>query len=373
MDQIVRPFVFLGAGTLFLGACVLSTEGTAPPLGSSSSAGGSGGETISQSSTTSVGGTGGGTGAGMPMTENCLDGVDNDENGLIDCADPGCQPGFECVPAAPPDLILAHVASRSPSPNELSCSDGSSAQVVFDRPGDPLSCSGCSCAAAQDTGCSPPEVTCWQYSTSCSSNTDYVGNDGDNDCHDFPGGVYISTNDSCIRTADSAPIGACPASGGTVMQTPPPWKRQRDVCRIGQTGGGCAMGDVCAPRPPEDFEPEVCAVREGDQMCPAGWQKTEIGFSDEDDQRGCLPCQCSSPVGLSCTSGDITIYDDDNCAGDSSTVAESCVDTSSLIDYTSGSYELNSGVVSGQGSCTASGGEPTGEVVGLLPFTICCR
>src|SRR5262249_56746911 len=34
--------------------------------------------------------------------ENCLDGVDNDCNGLTDCADPACTAGYRCVAAPPP-------------------------------------------------------------------------------------------------------------------------------------------------------------------------------------------------------------------------------------------------------------------------------
>src|SRR5437773_2281567 len=32
---------------------------------------------------------------------DCLDGVDNDCNGLVDCADPACGAGFRCVADAP--------------------------------------------------------------------------------------------------------------------------------------------------------------------------------------------------------------------------------------------------------------------------------
>ena len=42
------------------------------------------------------------TGTGGMGPENCVNGVDDDDNGKIDCEDPACAPDFLCVPSAPP-------------------------------------------------------------------------------------------------------------------------------------------------------------------------------------------------------------------------------------------------------------------------------
>jgi hypothetical protein len=46
----------------------------------------------------------------------CSDGIDNNLNGLIDCADPGCQNNSPCirpVPLASPLLLVLILASLS--------------------------------------------------------------------------------------------------------------------------------------------------------------------------------------------------------------------------------------------------------------------
>src|SRR4051812_19027561 len=40
-----------------------------------------------------------GMGGGGPREDDCLDGIDNDGDGDIDCADTNCRPDFECAVA----------------------------------------------------------------------------------------------------------------------------------------------------------------------------------------------------------------------------------------------------------------------------------
>src|SRR5262249_44260713 len=54
-----------------------------------------------------------------PAVENCTNGVDDNGNGLVDCADPACQPGYECLPAPAAGWTVARVdtgASNSAAP-----------------------------------------------------------------------------------------------------------------------------------------------------------------------------------------------------------------------------------------------------------------
>lgn len=355
-----------------LGACVLATDGTAPDTTSSSGAGGettgpgTGGATSSGSMVTT------GTTGGSKGYEDCLDGIDNNDDGLIDCQDPACQPGYECVPEAPADMDLARFALRSFPSDPLPCDDGNGAQSVMNDPGGPATCTSCSCAAAQNLGCAAPVLSCYKDTTSCGGSVDFTSNQDDNNCHNFPGSLFGALDDSCIRSVPSQPKGDCPASGG-VPSLPPAWNTQRDLCRLTEQGGGCANGQVCVTKAVGDFDARICAVREGETGCPSQWSPVAVGYLSTLDDRGCDACTCSAPQGLSCTPGDVDVYDSDNCNDFDQTIGANCSETSGAIDLLSGSYRLNPGQVSGQGTCTAGGGQPSGSVTGEKPVTICCR
>ncbi len=355
-----------------LGACVLATDGTAPATTSSSGAGGE---------TAGVGTGGSATSGGMVTTantggstgyEDCLDGIDNNGDGLVDCQDPACQPGYECVPAAPADMALARFALRSFPSDPLLCDDGNGAQSLMSDPGGPATCTSCSCAGAQNVGCAAPVLACYKGSSSCGGNVDFASNQNDNNCHNFPGSLFGAVDDSCVRSVPSLPMGDCPASGG-IPTLPPAWNTQRDLCRLTEYGGGCDSGQVCVTKAVGAFDARICAVREGEDSCPAEWSPVAVGYATTLDDRGCDACTCGAPQGLSCTPGDVDIYDSDNCNDFAQTIGASCSETSGAIDLLSGSYRLNAGVVSGQGTCTAGGGQPNGAVTGEKPVTICCR
>jgi len=355
-----------------LGACVLPTDGLAPSTTSTSrSGGGVGGEGVI-SSTTSGDMVTTSSAGGSPGYEDCLDGIDNNGDGRVDCDDPGCQPGYECVPQAPANTELARFAERGFPSDALGCDDGTSAQSLVSDPGDPATCTSCSCAAAQNVGCAAPILACYRGSSSCGGNVDFASNQDDNDCHDFPGSIFGAIDDSCLVSVPSSPKGNCPASGG-VASASPAWKTQRDLCRLTREGAGCGNGQVCVPKAVGAFDARICAAQNGEHGCPAEWTPVAIGYAGTEDDRGCTACTCSSPEGLTCTAGDIDIYDDDGCGDFDQTLGAGCSETSGALDYGSGSYRLNPGLVSGQGTCTAEGGQPQGAVTGTDPVTICCR
>src|SRR5580698_10770098 len=60
---------------------------------------------------------------GGASPENCTDGIDNDGNGLVDCADPACQPAYTCVTAPAGWTIGAFLPSVADQPGP-SCPTG---------------------------------------------------------------------------------------------------------------------------------------------------------------------------------------------------------------------------------------------------------
>lgn len=170
------PRVAVSGLAVLVAACALSTEGTAPSdataaTGASSGTGGESGVVGSTSSTqsassvsssgtaaeggatstggdggatstggaTSAGGSGGATGGGgtggeggvfVPPEVDCLDGLDDNEDGLIDCEDPSCT-GYTCVPVVAEALYY------------LTLSDDPCVTDTVDRDG--MACGNCTC------------------------------------------------------------------------------------------------------------------------------------------------------------------------------------------------------------------------------------
>jgi hypothetical protein len=122
----------------------------------------------------------GGADAGdaAPM-ENCLNGIDDNGNGLVDCADPECQVGYGCaVDPVTGWNGLVYVQEITYSPNGAPpspCPDGKLPAVYYAAPS-AAECTSCSCAL-NGAACSAPKVDkfhlpgCNTYETSIKATT----------------------------------------------------------------------------------------------------------------------------------------------------------------------------------------------------------
>jgi hypothetical protein len=130
--------------------------------------------------------------------------------------------------------------------------------------------------------------------------------------------------------------------------------------------GGCDDGELCAPAAP--FTGPVCIVQAGDHACPSGaYSQRSVAYTGIDDTRACSPCACARDC-----SYDYFVYDP----------ADLTCSSAPLVDETAGhgcplvtpsAGKVRVGVsVAGTGSCSASGGSPTGSAQGSDPVTICC-
>jgi hypothetical protein len=316
-------------------------------------------------------------GVGGSPTENCLDGVDNDGDNDPDCADSDCG-DFECVDEAPNGWEGYFRMNTTPYPNMAPsmCPDGAAPTTYFDTP-NPGDCTACSCGALENATCSVSPISCWDGSGNCGGGnsfdvTQYVANGS---CWDVPN-INNQNQRSCRLTGPAAvmDMGSCPPSGGELIFSEP-WMNQDDVCGQPIQGGkGCGGKKACVPRGSGDYSGPVCIRKAGNDDCPAAYPNEVDVATGEMDDRACNACQCAASD-VTCSDGAYTVYNSDGCAAGDMNVVDSmnCVNVSSQLDKGTGSMKLTTPPQAEGGSCTESGGEPTGSVTPQGETTFCCE
>jgi len=352
-------FLYASVAGFAAGACGLESGG---PLGAADAGGDA-----------STGLVDARTDVAMSGAEDCLDGVDNDRNGLVDCADPACAAGYVCVEAAPGGGGFLH-ARRSAygSGGMPACADGSAPVRYWDGPDDtPATCTGCTCGAFSGATCKPPTLLLRQ---GCGGNP--LGGDSTTGCKSRQK-TQQTTSAQVLGDAAWNNDGACPPSQATVTRSDP-WSRQDDVCPLARTGGGCGAR-VCVPKPDADH-PALCVQADGDAAapaCPSAYPTRIDAFAAYADNRGCSACACTPSA--ACSGGAYQIYGcDTSCSGNCPmqpnppplSAGGSCIDASNYVGPQDWSFKLVSAPTV-SGSCTPSTA-PTGAVVRTKPAIFCC-
>lgn len=291
--------------------------------------------------------------------ESCEDGLDNDCNGLVDCADPACQPTHQCVDAVPVgwDLVAFSPNTRP------ACPAGYGAAVdIKDVLG--TGSGTCSCSCSPDVGsCAPVGVV--------------VGND--NACGGAPVTVTPNTNCTPLPTNVVVPTGqtfgsiklpakptSCAPSttlaGGTIAEG-------RTCAAPPTTGKGCQGNQVCIKKP---TGLGLCVTKPGQNACPLVFTQQRTAGSDATtDNRNCNACTCGT---ADCT-GTIELFEAANCAtggGNDTTgpLGTACVGTASK-NFTATRYKTantNNGC-----TVTAFNSAMTGSIAWAQQSTICCK
>jgi len=315
------------------------------------------GEESGPAPSTSVGSGGGGAGGG-PITmpaEVCTDGVDNDNDGAIDCEDDACA-NHDCLPA-PPAGWIGPVALAIGDPSAIpSCAgggaefEGGSGTAYV-----PLAECPCTCNAT-------PTLTC----------TGHYDLHDDVNCQlaSFSGSTTNCANVMFVAKYIFASItsgndGTC----GVTSTDPPPggvtWPMMARGCAA-TAGKGCGDG-VCVSQP-AGFD-RLCIYSPGDVVCPSG-DYTERSVVERyvlaNDTRGCdTPCTCAS-FDAAC-SGSLTVYDTMGCTGNSTWLA---IDGCTYSGFDVGSVEYVP-VVSG--TCVPGARTPIGDAGAFDTTTVCCK
>ena len=288
--------------------------------------------------------------------EVCDDGIDNDCNGRVDCADPACaSTGFACTPSVPAGwLVVAFNATQRvacpagyPTPTDLTAA-----------PANPGSCA-CNCTTVGNTCSASPFSVAVGPSNTCtgSSATGLVADGG---CNPVSGLTGINPNAYLQANAPAGPTSCTPNPSNTLGAT-----RNGRSCEGTKTGGGCTVG-VCARSPGTPFS--SCIQRAGQQSCPAGYPNRTIVGLTATDTRGCTPCSCANVPCLV----NVAIFNSGNCGGASDMAG---LTNGQCILQSNGNFNAANYVATVlDGGCRPTAPSvPEGGLALQSESTICCR
>jgi hypothetical protein len=332
----------------------------------------------------------------ISSVEDCTNGIDDDCNGAVDCADAHCQAlGFSCVPQWPgagawtaPVALYDLTVPGGPAPTPPSCA-GYYASDVLDGRGVPVAAPancGCSCGPVRDAGCSVPSVSVWT-SQGCSGTTYASPVAADGGCT-----VVESTQDGI--NAGQIVDGGAPNSGSCTAVldasaaawdpgTSAAWAETGRVCAasgrayLAGAAGGCGAGLVCVEPAPATFGGgKICLLSSGQVACPVDYAVEHTYFDGGLDTRACSDgCACGAPADVVCQAA-VSLYSNGNCSGTAQAILATCTNT---VGGSLGSNNRVSATASASASggvCPSSAGAtaPTGDVTASTGVTtVCCQ
>jgi hypothetical protein len=307
--------------------------------------------------------------------EDCQNGFDDNGDGLVDCEDPKCQQGYQCVASPPAGWIgVGWVDGATTQP----CPPPFQAFGLFEKgqlAAPPAACQ-CTCGTPVGTACRVP-LRCVPGPT-CT-----------------PASPPLQLSPGCNQVAVPAPDGANACSAGplswvggscaaTAKAAVPPWSWPAAArgC-LAASGGKCAGGQLCIAKLGGGKGP--CIARAGDYSCPQAYPVKSLYYDGKVvDTRGCssFGCWCGQVEGAGCncsSSGcSVGIHAANNCqSGFTKTVPLSgaCTtvnDPPMNSDQTWGALVTGVSLAS-PGKCPPSGAAvPVGSAQASGPVTVCC-
>ena len=306
--------------------------------------------------------------------EICDNGIDDNCDGKIDCADPECsgdggQWACTALPATPGWTIAAYEPSARPAcPTNFS---GAQDQVISGVTAGPDSC-GCNCFNTKAATCRGT----WEWAE---FSTDSCSGAITSGLPLTQGGCLSNPGDNLAQASwwKGAATGATTVAGtcsgvSAVANKPAVTASQGETCSLTQAGGGCAAGFVCAPIVTSDFQ--LCSTYPGAATCPMGTTRTSL-YTGYTDTRSCGSCACGTED-LGCVLTGAEFFTSASCTGSACEISGSCAkcalpgtgDTSSI-----------QGVFTNNGKTTScsvtTGAQPTGTVTpnASSEITICCQ
>lgn len=321
---------------------------------------------------------------------NCFDGLDDNGDGLPDCADPTCATVAMCVAEIPADWIgydQLFDGSASPpgctAPFTGTATPGSSGLTAA-----AATCDACTCGTPANMTCDLPDQITVQDALCGNTPTDVgqlavpaawdgtcFGNDG------FPGGNTVcganGTSPCNVSVTANAPTvtgGSCAPAGGAATVPPTSFSNIGVACTGAPHGAGCTGTDVCQPKPAQGFESGLCIHHDGELDCPAGpFTNKHVFYTGVTDTRGCTACGCGAPTGATCAAT-IQVFSTGpaTCTGIpvASFTAGSCANLLGNPAVASRRATVTTAPTGGQ--CGPTGGAPTGTAVGSGATTYCC-
>jgi hypothetical protein len=311
-----------------------------------------------------------------PIETDCLDGIDNNCNGLTDCADPACTAGYECVPAATGGwggYAIYDDTRTNACPSSYPTQADTYEGLMFS----PATCTSCACDASGTT-CNPSSLRCEDDGGTCTASTPLTSLSAS--CTALGGGLTTDGHAMCAASAPVAAGGSCTASGGAATLSPVSFGKLSRTCgATSGPGGGCTTGNVCVAKPPGGSH-GVCVSQpaSGTVICPAGYNDAFVVLptaTSFDDTRGCTACACGGLTGASCAAT-ATLFLSGDCedGGGPGSVALPADGNCHPIGPGAATFASGSlSTMTNQGSCAPSGGAPTGTVTAENPTAYCCQ
>jgi hypothetical protein len=303
--------------------------------------------------------------SGAHSAEICDNNADDDGNGKTDCADDACG-SRSCERTA---------ASGWKGPIELRSSDGDAPDCGGEfgtksfEAGDSPEAAAASCSACT---CTPPIAACAAF---VDFTTGTAAGCGGTTCTTSVNQSCTEIMPPCLSGLSSAYLGTklpsgasgCTPSAQSSNKPEVTWAKRVVGCSAGDsTRGGCKSGEQCLPK--HASSNALCVWRDGDHACPTQtYTEKHVYHRDIDDTRSCTACSCSGP---NC-SYHWSVFNaaDTACASPivALTSADQCVQVNPAMD------KLRVGAsITGDGSCTPSGGTSQGSVSGTDAISVCC-
>jgi hypothetical protein len=323
-------------------------------------------------------------------TENCTNGIDDDCNGLIDCADPACNPAYQCVPSWPssgwtaPVVLYDDTVAGGPAPAPASCVAPYAADVMdgHDTPVAADAGCSCSCGSVQGASCSNPSAVVY-VSGGCGGGQSYGAALPNGVCttiENQQGGLNsgqvvdagVLTNGSCLSTSTPSVPAWNPATNAAWAGTGRTCAPQTARTFFSGAQGGCDAGFTCTESPPGTF-PHVCLLAAGHiPTCPMAYSDTHRYFDGGTDTRACqFDCSCGTPTGLQCTPT-VDVYSGSGCSGAAIPIS-TCTAFSNLGTNNTVSGKATFNTLTGQCAVDAGATQAIGSVQATSgEMTVCC-
>jgi hypothetical protein len=347
----------------------------------------------------------------VPMPEDCTNGIDDNCNGLIDCADPQCTAtGFSCAPAWPsgwaPVALYDSFVAGGPTPSTPQCNTGDPAYtnlvaVGYYAPIAPTTAPTCTCGCGNlslaSATCSDPVLTTASSgcpgipAPACSGSVSEtaIGTTCTNfmACQNGINGLNLATSSTYTGGA----------SCGTPITTKsvPAWDSVRGWAGAGRVCGptkapstllgaaaGCPSGDYCLKVPANGL---VCITDSTQQSCPTNslYTRPHTYGSTATDNRTCdfSGCACNVYSSSITCKETVSVYNGSGCSGTAAaTLTNLASDGGTPTCYSGGPINLGTAesaqatLVPSGGHCVQAGsGSATGSITPSgTQTTVCC-
>jgi hypothetical protein len=268
----------------------------------------------------------------VPAVEDCFNGIDDDCDGLTDCADPACVPIAVCVPR-PSGNVGAIVGATDACPKGFAAVNNNATPFGLTIDGGGAACGGCQCVQATSATTCSATLTTYLSTADCQAaangkNVGTISSGGPDPC------PVPDTSTANVFGAALSPWTVSSSScgpSGTPMRPTATFATNAGFCPAANLvastlDSGCGTGSVCMRRPAAGM---ACVLLADASACPSGTKTSGILYGGLQDNRTCAACTCAVQ-GASCDNLVVAMGSDYGCGLDTADLrggARTCTTT----------------------------------------------